>query len=825
VDTPRRLRHLRVDAWAKTELYTAPPGGRGSFDMPPRDRIPHGNNVLEQIRQATTDNIEYQKGLGPEDAIRGNFLIFESSPEHDLALKQLEAERSGIELVCVRSINTVMHAVVFVPNGKLKHFITRITDYLTKAKKHGEPKHQELIDSINAIRSAALESFWMEPGNVPFPASGTIVAWEVWLRVAGKRKPDQVIATFRQEAMGLGLQVSQRSILFRDRAVVLVNGTRDQLESSLEILNVIGELRLAKECPTSFVQMTPREQAEWSEDALRRVTAPQVDAAATCILDTGVSLGHPLLDLALQPTLALTCFPGQNPHDHDGHGTEMAGIALYGDLTEVLGTSLPVVLTHHLESVKILPPVGANHPDLYGSITREAVGRIETASPSRKRIFSMAVTALDSRDQGQPSSWSGELDLLSFGEEESPRRLFVVSAGNVALDTHHLYPDANHTDGIHDPGQAWNIITVGAYTERATIRSTDFDGWRPIAVPGALSPCSTTSLLWEHDWPLKPDVVAEGGNSALNPSGTSADVIDDLSLLTTARQQSGRLFVSTGDTSAATSLVARTAANIQSEYPAYWPETVRGLVIHSAEWTPHMQKEFRKGSKGERTKTRLRCYGYGVPDLGRSLWCARNALCLVAQAELQPYRKVKSDIKTNEMHFYELPWPIAQLQELDEELVRMRVTLSYFIEPSPGRRGWNYRHRYMSHGLRFKVKLPTESMHEFKQRINRLAREEGEDVESADEARKWGLGWKLRNRGSVQSDWWEGTASDLAMCGALGVFPVTGWWRERPHLRCWSKKARYSLIVSINTPATTTDIYSPVQNAISIVTPIETDGV
>ena len=80
METHARLKHLRVDAWATTELYSAPPGGGGSFRMPPRDRIPHGNALLEQIRKATKDSEDYQKGIGAEDAIvRGSFLIFESS--------------------------------------------------------------------------------------------------------------------------------------------------------------------------------------------------------------------------------------------------------------------------------------------------------------------------------------------------------------------------------------------------------------------------------------------------------------------------------------------------------------------------------------------------------------------------------------------------------------------------------------------------------------------------------------------------------------------------------------------------------------------------
>jgi hypothetical protein len=54
-------------------------------------------------------------------------------------------------------------------------------------------------------------------------------------------------------------------------------------------------------------------------------------------------------------------YPAWDVTDNDGHGTEMAGLALYGDLVEVLAGAGPVQLTHNLESVKILPPVARIH--------------------------------------------------------------------------------------------------------------------------------------------------------------------------------------------------------------------------------------------------------------------------------------------------------------------------------------------------------------------------------------------------------------------------------------------------------------------------------
>ena len=54
----------------------------------------------------------------------------------------------------------------------------------------------------------------------------------------------------------------------------------------------------------------------------------------------------------------------------------------------------------------------------------------------------------------------------------------------------------------------------------------------------------------------------------------------------------------------------------------------------------------------------------------------------------------------------------------------LRITLSYFIEPNPGERGWTRRHRYASHNLRFAVKRALETLPMFRQRINKAAQEE-----------------------------------------------------------------------------------------------------
>jgi hypothetical protein len=267
------------------------------------------------------------------------------------------------------------------------------------------------------------------------------------------------------------------------------------MTGSIEILDAIAELRLAKEVPTTFLHMDPVERAAWAKSLADRVSEPPPDAPAVCILDTGVNAGHPLLDPATDSRDLHTYDPAWGVYDDHGHGTEMAGIALYGDLTEVLIASPLITLTHRIESMKILRRGAANPPELYGAITTEAVARAEIAAPHRARAISMAITTTEFRDRGQPSSWSAEIDKICSGAHDDIRRLFLVSAGNVGPGAGLNFRARNETEGIHDPGQSWNAVTVGAYTERSEIVDPMFKGWRLVARPGELGPSSTTSCI------------------------------------------------------------------------------------------------------------------------------------------------------------------------------------------------------------------------------------------------------------------------------------------------------------------------------------------
>jgi len=811
-------RHFILEGFTETELYRA----RGAGDrqsIPARNREQHSatlsaqlDNVRAAAQEAASDTEDPEDGLGIQ-------VEFQSFPDIDLAFESLSRENQGIELRNVRYRDDITYATVYVPTGKLQHFEGLIRDYLDRRQDSiGRSRdNQRLLDAIQAIRAASVRALWTDDDDA-FPEDDTEpFACEIWLPAGRDRKG--AIAAFRNRAASIGMQVSPGELLFPKRTVLIARTSVAMIQQSIATLNSIAELRRAKETADFFDALTLEEQSQWLDHLLERTTFNSgPDAPHVCLLDTGINRGHPLISPILGTTDLHTVEPAWGTHDDAGHGTEMAGLAIAGNLTDVLDRDDDIEVEHRLESVKLLRDDGANGTDSrhHGYLTAEAVSRPEIDHPERPRVFGMAVTARDNRDRGRPSGWSATIDALaadSDNQGETPR-LLVISAGNVEDNSDwELYPDSNDSDGIHDPAQAWNALTVGAYTNLTRISGPDTENYEPIAPAGGLSPFSTTTLSWQRQWPLKPDIVLEGGNAATDLLG--AVPMPSLSLLTTHYDSTNRLFTTTNATSAATALGARMAAQVMATYPELWPETVRALIVHSAEWTPAMRQAHLPPNHAKRDYRQLvqRC-GFGVPDLERALWTVANSLTLVVQARLQPFQKVRGKRPaTRDMHLHRLPWPHDALEALGDTDVEMRVTLSYFIEPNPSQRG-NSRYRYQSHGLRFDVKRPTETSSAFRARINAAVEQDGSNTGTSDP--HWLLGTDNRHRGSLHSDIWRGTAAELASRAQVAVYPTMGWWRTRDRLGCANRTARYALAVSIRAPDSDADLYTEVANEIAV---------
>lgn len=821
------LKHILLPASLERADYTPVTGFVPGEDRPVltarQQRFLHATKLNDDLSVALEKRIELIENIRiPDvDITPGVCLDIEGADHRPLDIDALEnrgAPTAPIELLNVRVVDGKTKATIFVPDRRV--------DYLQKKmQKYGDESYDAdgtkgltiSVDTIEAIRLAELDAFWMEDSLLPTDAT-TRVTWEAWIRKG-------MLDVLRTNAEKFNIQISAHSLRFHECDICLLTAPLNTLAVlQLAAAPLVG-FRYREAAPGFFTDLPPFEQAQWAEELAARLQSSDADAPAVCIFDTGVRNAHPLLSDSLADRDCDAYDPTWQTDDHHGHGTQMAGIALLGDLSAHLASTDPVKLQHRLESVKILPPRGENPEELYGWITQESMARAQVNAPQRKRVFCLAVTNAGKNTNGKPTAWSAALDKLSMGVDadltidDDKKQLFVVSVGNIrdALIPGE-YSGRNDVEAVENPAQAWNALSVGATTLKCFSEDRALDEWELVAELGDIAPTSRTSVSWEEkEWPIKPDIVFEGGNCVSDGSLVSVD--PDLSLLTTGHDIPLQFC---RDTSAATAEAARIAAMLQAEYPDYWPETIRGLMVHSARWHDTMcrgttVKRMRAGEK----ENLLRRFGYGIPSLEIARFSASNRACMISQHYIQPFLREQGDADAGylELNYHKLPWPVEFLKEHGNTKIRLRVTLSYFIEPNPSERLPTQKYSYASHRLKFALQRPLETEEKFKQRVNKQERTPGENYEAVD-SDNWLLGVNTRNKGSVVSDIWEGTAAALADQAAIAIMPEGGWWKYRKHLNRANQRARYALLVTLDCENPELDIYTQIQNQIR--TPVET---
>jgi hypothetical protein len=720
----------------------------------------------------------------------------------DFTLLRVEPARAAL--------NQPQRATVFATEDGLDKPRRKVDDFAQKDRKSGRPYNADLVQSIGAIVEAGLRALWRSP-HARFPEGEGAVAWEIWLDKAGA-------AGFTALAPEYGVAVGSDRLEFPEDIVVIATATREAL--ALAIRRVAGVRALAAPSVTAdyFDAMNPDEQAGWVDTLQGRTTFEVVeDPSYVTLLDRGVSRAHPLIQPALSVADRHAADPAWGVENMVGHGTQLAGLALYGDLTVALQTMQPIRIRHRLESAKIIPDAGQNPHHLLGAVTRAAINATEATGTRRRTFLLASTTEDDSPHDGAPTSWSSELDQLSAGVSGivNVPRLLLVSAGNSDQNRFgngdYLSVCDDPDNEVESPAQAWNAISVGAYTEKNVLPAGE--PGTPLAPVGDLAPSSRTAS-WSSHWPLKPDIVMEGGNWVVNgpppPMKHAA-----LSLLTTGHTYSARSFTTIGETSGATALASRAITELWSDYPALWPETIRAVFVASARWTTPMRSHLPanpgKGHYGPLFKR----YGYGVPDMERARRSASNALTLVVQDTIVPFRPSDAggaDHVHNEMKLFELPWPVEELRKLVNSPVTLRVALSTFIAPNPSEPARGSKFRYASHNLRFKLNRPNEGRAAFIARISKVAQVSDEPAIEEDDGRTFGR--NRRDVGSLQIDQLTCPASDLARRNLLVVHPVAGWWKTRTIENPRERPVRFALVVEIDASETGADLYAEVQATI-----------
>jgi hypothetical protein len=788
--------HIFLHEGNVEKINFSPKTGGDSSPAPSRDVHAHAVNIRLQYESCVNDAIQQldARRMANKPSANGFYLDIELTGKHP-PFEKLDGVR-GPQLMAINgednSETTI--ASVYLQTKKKDWLNQKLDKYEDPVEDGKKPKNQTLINSIETIATSTARSLFPnkdEYDDFPPQKEG---CFELWIDVVDDREIENSKRVLNQIGISLAQDVCLR---FEKVTVLLVNATKEALDDIPLSLDYVEAIKYYYS-PVDLLY-DDEQNREWAQliqdDIVRNVND---DSVIVGVLDGGINNGHPMIEPFLPDDRRATVIPNTNVFHEGYHGTGMAGLIEYGDLTEFLGRHGHLEINHSLASVKILSRE-PNEKYLYGKITEDAILRADQLGA---KITCMAVTEEQERNDGSPSSWSAAIDKALFNNGQCDR-LMVVSAGNTNLNDIDSddYRTSLVNSPIQSPGQSQNAIVVGAYTQRSICHNPDYT---TIAPPNGVSPLTRTSWFWRRS-NIKPDIVMEGGNVAHHD--VLGNVIPvELGLVTTDQDFNQTPLMPFNATSAATALAARLAARILTANPGISLLSVRALMIHSASWTNEMK------ALSQKPADIMKYCGYGVPNERWAMASGDTRATFIMENELIPFNE---DCSYKEMHFYSLPWPKELLLQMHDENVKLRVTLSYYIEPSPSFKNDYDKYRLSSAGLIFDVKTPTESKEQF---IARKNKKKPVKETSNNNSERWEIGIKLRGNSTLQSDWFECTARELAECNEIAIFPQNGWWKYRKIDNVYNR-IKYSLVVTIET--TETEIYDAVQIAVGQAIPVE----
>lgn len=234
------------------------------------------------------------------------------------------------------------------------------------------------------------------------------------------------------------------------------------------------------------------------------IPQPAPDAARICILDSGINTNHPLLRSAIAESESFV--EDQDASDEVGHGTAVAGIALYGDV-EACDRSNYWRPEFWLYNGKVMRKCPDTQNPIYDEHTVEATltEAVEYFVGLGCRIFNLSLGNSNAPyDGNHVRGLAYILDVLA----RKHNVLFVVSTGNfmgssdpaVPINSwREEYPEylLHESSVIIDPAPAMNVLTVGSIARHdATVDSQRYPEIHQLAPLMRISP--RHSLVMDH---------------------------------------------------------------------------------------------------------------------------------------------------------------------------------------------------------------------------------------------------------------------------------------------------------------------------------------
>lgn len=547
--------------------------------------------------------------------------------------------------------------VAFADEDDLHTFRTRLDNYASGRNK---------LDILNAIIGFDLIPRVEKIGNrlrdFAFPPDDKIyIDVEIW------RMPDKEVLQFikgiEEFVINIGCRVTDK-LLKKNFCLLRLSANQETIDMLLDC-NEVCSVELP---PKPYLDYSYLNQ-EFENLPVKNELSEQ--SAAIAILDSGIVSNHPLFQGAV--AYEIQDLKGI-ASDDTGHGSKVAGIALYGDIRKCIQEK-QFTQSVWIVSAKIMFDDGFGNPrydpeKLLEHQLQDVVAEISANSPTC-RIFNLSLGNRDNKVFELRKQYNLAVLLDELSKEYDV--IFTVSAGNIPFDdiplddypTYFLRDIADYK--IIDPASAVLAITVGSIAHVAEpLQNNPSDLFFIPATFNYPSPFTCSGPGFRGM--IKPELVEYGGNLFSTRYSPMNNLAAKVLSLNKNFALDGRLFNADIGTSMACPKVAHQLALLINQYPERGNNMIKALLLSSARIPNERPIDYCGLSKSSSDKDLIplfNIYGFGLPSLNEALESENDKVLLIRE----------NSIGLNKIHLYRIDLPESLFTERGKRF--FSVTLTY----------------------------------------------------------------------------------------------------------------------------------------------------
>lgn len=576
--------------------------------------------------------------------------------------------------------------VVFSEDADLQRFRQKLTSYGSE----DGPKYDffHAIESFNDI--PVEKKIGDRLAEKPLNDTAEFIDLELW-KITDPKKNEKFIKQLKESYTDFSQFMITDTLITKTFVLLRVKLTQDVFEEIIQLKEIARADRPAMHHFNPFEMMQP------DVDDIEFNT-PEENATGILVIDSGIISNHPMLENCVGDE---ENFQSGEPEIQDtvGHGTAVAGCAVYGDIEDCLERkqfnpsnwvfSAKVMYAEKDLSGKVIQATY----DSEKLIEHQLKDAVESFLSNPEYHIKVVNISMGHQHEIWHKHYSRQLPLAALIDELAftfPHVVFVVSVGNQnpfdfynsiadVLENYPRYLTENENFKIINPASAALALCVGSISGEIRIEKERYGAEQiKTTIACAQQPSPFTRSGPGINGMIKPELVEYGGNLIL--SENHGRIVEDkggkLALLN--NKVIDNIIRFDVGTSFAAPKVAHLVGQIANQFPDKSSNFIKNMALTGADYPFLPTKDFYKtANKKKAGQCHLSVCGYGLSNYEKSLYSYDKRAVLWDEGQ----------IALNQIKVYSLQLPELFFTETGKKKISVTLT---FTPETRGTRGDSY---------------------------------------------------------------------------------------------------------------------------------------